>query len=261
MNKSIKIWLIVATALLLTGVVISSVSLRILNFDFKKLDTYDYKKNTYNINKSFENILIKVDEIDIKFLPAKDENGRIECFEQENLKYVVSVNDNTLEISVADNRKWTDYIGISALNTDMLVYLPHSIYKNLSIKTNTGDVEIPSYLEFENVNIKTTTADVELSAKVLNDIEITTITGDVLIENTISKNLKIKVNTGDIELDNFDAENIFIKTTTGDIEGNLLSEKIFITETTTGDINVPKSRAGGMCELHTTTGDIDFEIF
>ncbi len=261
MKKSIKIWLIIATVLVLIGIVISFISLGLLNFDFRKLDTHEYERNTYNINQSFENILIDSYESDIKFLPSKDETPRIECVEEDNLKYSVTVEENTLKISVSDNRKWTDYIGISTWNTDMLIYLPHSSYKNLSIKTNTGDVEIPSYLEFENVKIKGTTADVELSAKVANDIEITATTGEVTIENTKSKNLKINVDTGDIELDNFDAENISITTTTGDIEGRLLSEKIFITETSTGDIDVPQSKKGGICELKTTTGDIEIEIY
>ena len=66
--------------------------------------------------------------------------------------------------------------------------------------------------------------------------------------------------TGNIEFNGCDAETIYAKTTTGDVRGTLLSEKVFITETDTGNIDVPKTIAGGKCEITTDTGDINIKI-
>jgi len=47
-----------------------------------------------------------------------------------------------------------------------------------------------------------------------------------------------------------------IKTDTGNVTGTLLSEKVFLVETDTGRINVPRTTAGGVCEITTDTGDV-----
>ena len=51
-----------------------------------------------------------------------------------------------------------------------------------------------------------------------------------------------------------------MEASTGDIKGSFLTNKIFIAKTNTGDIEVPKTSAGGRCELSTNTGDIKVRI-
>ena len=51
-----------------------------------------------------------------------------------------------------------------------------------------------------------------------------------------------------------------IITSTGDIEGTLLSDKVFIVKSSTGDIDVPSSITSGMCEITTSTGDIEVRV-
>ena len=45
-----------------------------------------------------------------------------------------------------------------------------------------------------------------------------------------------------------------------DFFGSLLTDKVFITDTDTGSVDVPKTPAGGRCEIKTGTGDIKMEI-
>ena len=43
-------------------------------------------------------------------------------------------------------------------------------------------------------------------------------------------------------------------------DGSLLSEKLFLAQTNTGSVKVPKTSAGGHCEIATGTGDIKITI-
>ena len=51
-----------------------------------------------------------------------------------------------------------------------------------------------------------------------------------------------------------------VSTDTGDVTGSLLSAKVFVVTTDTGTVQVPKSTAGGRCEISTDTGDIRITV-
>lgn len=62
--------------------------------------------------------------------------------------------------------------------------------------------------------------------------------------------------TGNVAFDGADAAEISVKTNTGDVTGSLLTGKVFVVQTDTGAVDVPKTAAGGRCEIETDAGDI-----
>ncbi len=58
----------------------------------------------------------------------------------------------------------------------------------------------------------------------------------------------------------FSFESMDISLHTADVTGTLLTEKVFLPKSDTGDIEVPKTNAGGKCEIITSTGDIKLTI-
>ena len=72
----------------------------------------------------------------------KSENSEtsVVCYEQKNLKHTVEVNGEKLEIKVIDTRKWYEYIGITMGESDIIVYLPETEYKNLLIETTYSEI-------------------------------------------------------------------------------------------------------------------------
>ena len=86
-------------------------------------------------------------------------------------------------------------------------------------------------------------------------------TGDITLQHVIAtEKLSIERSTGDVKFDGADASEILVKTDTGDVTGSLLSDKVFIVHTDTGNVDVPKTTAGGICEIQTDTGDIELDI-
>ena len=86
-------------------------------------------------------------------------------------------------------------------------------------------------------------------------------TGDISLDRVIAEeNICIERSTGDVSFNGCDAAELTIKTSTGSVVGTLLSDKIFITHTNTGDIDVPRGTSGGICDITTTTGDIESSI-
>ena len=315
MNSSTRIWLIIGTILIITGAIVFLTAMSINKWDFNMLDTNKYVTNTYEFNDGFNNILLQTDTADIIFIESEDSICKVICHEPVNAKHIVSVKDDSLTISVNDQRKWYNYIGISWSSPSITVYLPKTEYASLSVKTDTGKIEIPQNFKFSDADITATTGNVIFNASASNDIKIKTSTGsirtknltantltltattgnismnsikcsgDIILDISTGKttvenvscnnftsdgstgnisadnlistgNIHIERSTGNIKLNQSDASELFLKTSTGNVSGTLLSEKTFITKTSTGNISVPKSTAGGKCEIKTSTGNI-----
>ena len=280
MKKSVKIAMLIASILCAAGVVLCAVGLFAFHFDFSQLNVYPIETNFHEVEEKFENISIEIRTADVVFALSENGECRVVCEETEKIKHSVTVVDDTLVIKVEDSRKWYDYIGFFFGRTLVTVYLPQTDYRALSIKTDTGDVEMPSGFVFEEGCVETDTGDIMWRAQVAKDLNITVDTGDICFDSAGAENIRVESNTGDVEFhdtvatesifvetdtgdvnfDRSDAASIFVETDTGDVEGTLLSEKVFFTETDTGDIDVPRGTTGGRCEIRTDTGDIEIGI-
>ncbi len=293
------IWVVIAISLILIGAIMFVWAMLQYDWDFSKLNTQKYETNTYDIREEFGSISINTDTADIKFLASTDEICKVVCYEQKNINHSVDVEDNTLNITVADHREWHEHIGINFNTSKITVYLPKTEYTNLLINGDTSDVEIPKDFNFGDIDISLSTGDVKSYADATEVIKIKTSTGDISLENISAGALRLSVSTGktnltnvscksiissgdtgdiylknviatdkfdierdtgDVKFENCDAAEISIETDTGDVKGSLLSDKVFIAQSDTGSINVPKTTSGGRCEITTDTGDIRINI-
>lgn len=280
MRKTAKIWLIIAAALVVIGLILFATIMSVYHWDFSKLSTEKYETNTYEISEEFGEIKINTDTADVFFAASEDDTCTVVCYEKKNAAHCVDVQNGTLFITSEDNREWYEYFNISFQSPKITVYLPQDEYSALVIEEATGNVEISKDFRFEDVSISVSTGDVKFFASVIGTMKIESTTGDILVkgveaetlelfastgdielENVIAKGtISIKSSTGDIELDGCDASGLFIKTSTGDVTGSLLTEKVFITDSSTGEISVPKTTTGATCEITTSTGDINIII-
>ncbi len=319
MRKETKICLVVGAFLVLLGSVVFAAVMTAYNWNFQNLSAVEYDTNTHTVKDAFSKISINTDTADILFASAEDNTCKIVCYEQENARHSVGVEDDTLSIRLEDAREWYEYIGINFGTPKITVYLPEAQYASLLIKGSTGDIEIPKDCKFENMDISVSTGDIVNDASATELIKIHTSTGNIRTENISADALDLTVttgkitvtnaicdsdisihvstgktkitdstcknlvsdgntgdislnqviaaegfsivrSTGDIKLDRCDAQTIFLETDTGDITGSLLTDKVFITQTSTGHVDIPKTTAGGRCEITTSTGDIKITI-
>ena len=78
---------------------------------------------------------------------------------------------------------------------------------------------------------------------------------DVIAEGKIT----LECSSGSIKLDDCDAAELRIQCTSGSVSGHLLTPKVYNASATSGSVRVPASGAGGICEVHTTSGSIHFD--
>ncbi len=296
-----KMWVwIIATALIVLGLVLIVGVLGYHYWDFSILNTMNYQTNTHDLTQAFSDISLKTDTADVVFLPSEDESCRVVCREPEKIAHKVYVEDGTLHISIEDSRAWFEYIGINFGSSKITVYLPQSAYVGLIIQGSTGDIKITDEWNFRDVDLSVSTGVVHTKGFSAESVTVKVSTGRIIMQSVacekdisvnvstgnaqlkdvscrkivsdgstgrismteviVQESLNIVRTTGDVYLEDCDASELSIQTTTGNVKGSLLTDKIFFTKTSTGRIKVPRSITGGPCHIKTSTGNIDFEF-
>ena len=260
MNKTTKIWLVIAAFLVLVGCIIFGGVMTILKWDFTKLSTFEYETNDYKIDEDYTNILIVTDTADVVFVPCENSKSSVVCYEQKKAKHLVTVNDGTLVIEVVDTRKWYEHIGVNFSTPKMTVYIPQGDYGTLSVKSSTGDVEIPKDFNFESIDILGSTGNVKNYACTSGVIKIKTSTGNIYLENASANTLDLSVSTGKIEVFNvFCEDDMNINVSTGKTKLNNIECKNFTSSGNTGDIYLNNVIAAEKMSIKRSTGDIRFD--
>lgn len=258
MRKATKVWLIIAALLVLIGCILFAVVMTTLKWDFKKLGTVKYETNTYEISEAFDGISINTDTADIVFAISNDGKCRVECYEDEDTKHSVSVENNMLVISV-NSKAWYDYIGFHFGSPKITVYLPKTQYDSLLIDESTGDVEIPKEFMFKDVDISLSTGDVDFCASASEMIKIKASTGDICVENISADSLDLLVSTGKITVSGVTCEgDVTVGVSTGKTYLSDIACKSVISSGSTGDISLENVIAAEKFSIERSTGDVKF---
>ncbi len=226
------------------------------------------------------------------------ENGTLKIRLEEKKWYekinLFSWGERKLTLYLAENE--FDALSVTADTGDVSVSKELS-FARVSVTTDTGEIAFASPVGGAH-NIKVSTGDVSVSSPTLGSAAITATTGDVSLYGVTADEIRIETSTGEIEaksvscrafsaksstgeheyerllveetltleattgdisLDGCDAAEVHVTTDTGDVSGRFLTEKVFYTNTDTGRIRVPKATEGGLCEITTDTGDIEFD--
>ena len=279
MNKSTKIWLIIAASLVLVGCLAFAVTMAEFNWNFAEFSTVRLETTTHEIEDSFENITVIADTADVSFVLSDDSSCKVVCVEDVKAKHLVSVSDGTLNIQLIDEKQWYDYIsiGLESTSPEITVYLPAYEYGALNIKADTSDVKIANGFSFESmevsvstgdvesrantsglVKIKTSTGDVSLEEITVGALDLTTSTGDVTVSDVVCEGeLKNKVTTGEVELTNVICRSLDSTGGTGDLfmENVIVVDRLSV-ERSSGDVSFVGCDAAEIV-ISTSTGDVE----
>lgn len=260
---------------------------------------YETVTHEYVIEDSISSISFDTDVTDIEFKASEDGNTKLVFVEREKYYHQYSVSEGALSVTSINEYQWYDQMfGFNGRITATL-FLPTNEYNALSVKTDTGDVNIDTF-SFNNVNVVGHTGDVVLNnLTVKENFSINMSTGDVTLKNSnitgsigievstgkttlehvrsASANIKsstgrvnltdyvtpghleVNTSTGDVVFSSSDADTINVGTSTGDVRGSIVSDHTFSVSTKTGDVSVPTT-SGPACNITTTTGDVHITI-
>ena len=257
MGRKTKVWLIVATSLILVGCIIFGGVMTVLKWDFKKLSTEKLEVNSYDITNDFSDILINTDTDNIVILPYPEGTCRVVFMEYENEKHSATVVDGTLLIEVLNEKKWYERIGITIETPLITLCLPKSEYDSLTVKNSTGEIEIPKDFKFKRLDISTSTGDVKSFASATELIKIKASTGSIELKDITSGDLELSVSTGKITASSVKCEGDFkIGVSTGKSVLTDITAKGFNSSGSTGNITLNNVLIKEKLNIKRSTGDV-----
>lgn len=260
MEKATKVWLIVAASVVLVGCIIFAGVMAMFGWNFAKLSTIKYERNTYEISEAFDNISMNTGTAEIIFALSDDGKCKVECFEEEKAKHSVTVKEGALVIEVINNKHWYDYIGINFGSPKITVYLPKTGYTSLVINGTTGDIEIPKDFAFKDVAVSLSTGDVDFFASASSAIKIKGSTADIRVENITAGSLNLSVTTGKVTVSGVTCEgDVTVGVTTGKSYLTDIACKNIISSGSTGDISLNSVIATEKSMIKTGTGHVKFD--
>lgn len=260
MRTRTKVWLIIAASLVLIGCIIFGGVMSMLKWDFAKLSTSKYESNDYEIREDYKHISIITNTADIVFVPSESPMTWVSCYEQKSNMHSVSVKDGTLEIDIVDTRKWYEYIGINFGTPKITVCIPQGEYGKLSIKSSTGDVEIPEGFKFESIDISESTGNVTNYASALEGVKIKTTTGNICVEKASAGAIDLSVSTGKVTVSGVTCDGeVTVGVSTGKVMLSDTQCKSVISSGSTGDIILSNVIATERFSIERSTGDVRFD--
>ncbi len=255
-----KVWMIVATSLIVAGILVFIVAIAAANFDFVHMMGGKLDTKSYDITEKFDSLSIDVDISDVSFVAASDGKCKVVCNETAKEKHLVEVKDGALKISVDNNKKWYEHISFFTPETTVTVFLPETSYKSFKLSTHTGDVWLPNEFNFESIEIKASTADVKCGASSAGLLKIETTTGDIKVEGLSANELGLSVSTGEIEAKSINClGNAWIHVSTGEAEIEQLTCKNLETDGDTGDFELSDVLVSENLSITRSTGDVSLE--
>lgn len=260
MKKSTKAWLITAASLILIGCILFAGVMSTLGWDFAKLSTVRFETNTHDVTEPFGNISLVTDTANIVFALSNDGKCSVECYEEENAKHSVTVENGTLTVKVNEQKSLYDYIGFYFGSPKITVYLPNTEHSTLSVKDGTGNVEIPRGFTFESADISLSTGDVDFSAAARKEVKIKTSTGNISAKDTSAGDLDLAVATGKITVSGVTCTgDITVGVSTGETDLADVSCKNIISDGTTGRIFLNRVIAENKLSIKRSTGNVKFK--
>lgn len=260
MGKAMKIWLIIAIALVVVGAGVFTAALAACGWDFSKLSTVQFETNTYSGTDRITGIRVDTDTADIRFAPSEDGQWKVVCHEAEKMNHTVSVKDGILTIKVVDEREWYDHIGIWIGSETVTIYLPEQEYASLVIRESTGDVEVPKAFRFGTIDINVSTGAVRNYASATGVIKITASTGDIHVEDVSAASMELSVTTGHVTGRSLTCEGkLSVGVSTGDAQLTDVKCENFTSDGSTGDIVLKDVIATGKMSIDRSTGDVKFD--
>ena len=258
MKKAKRISLIVASALVLSGLLISFLGFAAVGFDFTRLNRTKPITKSITVEDSFDSISLDVSLCDVRFLPSRNNYCEIVYTLPENTSCSVSVQNDCLTVCDEDSRSWYEYIGIFWGDMHMDIYLPQTDYNSLEISGSVGDIEIPEDFSFEEAELKTETGGIDFSASVEKRLSLQSDTGHVNASCAAPESLEITTDTGDISVSSMEIGSLLtLKSDTGTISLMDINTCDISAESSSGDIELSAVIASGTLDIENDTGNVE----
>lgn len=225
-----------------------------------------YELHTYPVSEPFSSVSVQSAGFDVVFTVSDDDTCSVTCPENSRVRYDVRVADDTLcvEYSMSSSAWYEALLPSFGDSQTVTIRLPDCHYSALSVRSSSGNVDIPASCTFARVNVHTSSGDVVCLANT-EDVDISTSSGDVTAHvPTVAPSVRIVSTSGDVVLTGAAASNPFcadlrVETTSGNVNVRNANVKSALFHSISGDVSSENLAVSGDLNAETTSGNVSLE--
>ncbi|MEH7235726.1 DUF4097 family beta strand repeat-containing protein [Bacillus sp. JJ1562] len=241
------------------GVIITLNNSGVEAFTFSSVDVNEKQEVS---SKGITNIIIDSPSVDVNVIPTKKDlievefSGKVGKKSKALYKLDIDEDGETVEITMEKKNK-LQFMMFNFTNVSLDVEVPEKMYDSLQIIASSGDIAVEE-IDTKEMTIETQSGDIEImNSRIKESLNLEASSGDVKVKDTNGNVIDIQTSSGDITAINNEAKEIEILTSSGDIESNnQASEKMNI-NTASGDITIDAEEVTGDITLEASSGDIE----
>lgn len=216
--KALKVALIVAAALVATGIITLTVAAIASGFDPTRLGNVSYIDTTHNVNEAFRSIEIDSGAADIFVVPTTDGTCRVvfHDIDSDNIVHSVSVTDGCLTIVRQDKQPLRFSFSFTA--PQLTLYLPGDTYDELEVDSNSGRIDISVALKLNEAELETSSGAISATQlTVAHELEAETSSGRLYLADCTAAELRAHSSSGRVTLERMSCTDADVKTTSGSL--------------------------------------------
>lgn len=245
--------------------------------NFPEKTTFGDTLRTYTAESNICGVVADCGPADFQILPSETGTCRVECTENETVRYAVTTENSVLHIRRADSRTVFSFFKFyrAQRSEPVRVYLPQGAYKSLEVNTTSGDISVPAGYTFDTASLHglsgdiaccaacgllsahTASGDIALKNIKCGAAELCAASGDVTLENIkLGKNSRIETASGKVQITNLEAGELNIEAASGNVKINNATCAALQVGTASGDAELTRTVSASTMEISTASGSI-----
>jgi hypothetical protein len=293
MKKFSKVILIIATACLAVGIVMTTLALMLTSFDFKALSlSGEYRQEGVTIDVSTVTSIV-YEGVSHDVVVERTDSGdalALTYWYNDRQSYEHDYTGSTLRIEEKYQFQLFSF-DLDFSNHTTILRIPKSFDGSLSLTTSSGNIKVYRLAPVDELTVKTTSGTLDISeVEVADRLRVESVSGNIALADISAARGVLHTTSGTSTLDElrFDAEfeaksvsgkigferlqasRLTFESTSGDVRGTLVGDPAdyaIESHTTSGRVSLPRggSNAGtgaarGSLVIKTISGDMDIEF-
>lgn len=216
--KALKIALIVAAALVATGIITLTVVAVASGFDAAHLGNVGYIDTTHDVGEAFHSIEIDSDSADILVVPSTDGTCRVVFHDMDSDSIVRSVGVVDGCLTVVRQDKQPLRLSVSFTAPQLTLYLPGDTYDELEVDSGSGRIDISVALKLNEAELEASSGAVSASQlTVAHELDAETSSGRLSLADCTAAELRAHSSSGRVTLERVSCTDADVKTTSGSL--------------------------------------------
>ena len=266
MSKTVKTTLVVATVLIVVGVVITSVAFGIVGFDIRRFSNVEAPtKHVYTSkpNADYQTLTVRGVSENYRIVQYSGTGIEVAYYEDAQTSFTIEEQGNTLVITEKVTPGFFIFnFDFSLINREIVISIPASFTGSIDFNSSSGNVSIQGLTNCNALKVKTSSGNIHCNNVAVNkDLSLASRSGDISCTRVAADGITLTATSGNIICNEAGTKkDLWIEALSGNITCTYIQAQTVSLKATSGNIRAQRLSISNL-SCHANSGDIDVDVY